>query len=126
MFSYYMKGDSDVIKKLLAYLKHYPSLNLCSISYYEILSGLEYKGAKKQIIDFEKLLSKCNIVHVDLESIKVSAKAYAKLRKKGITIGSADLLIAGVALKRDYVLVTNNTNHFKNIEGLELLKWKEI
>ncbi len=61
-----------------------------------------------------------------MKSIRLSAKAYGKLRREGITIGNSDLLIAGIALSKGYVLATNNTNHFQNIEGLELINWKEI
>lgn len=125
IFSYYMKGNPDVVKKVLEYSKYYPVLNLSSITYYEILGGLEHKNAKRQIKDFERLLSRCNIIHIDLESIRLSAKEYGKLRRKGITIGNSDLLIAGIALANGYILATNNTNHFQNIEELELNNWKE-
>jgi len=125
IMSYYLSGNSNVVKKILKYLKHYPALNLCSITYYEILSGLEYKNANRQINDLEKMLSKCNIIDVDIESIKLSAKEYGRLRRKGITIGNSDLLIAGVAMSNRYILATNNVNHFKNIDGLELINWTE-
>jgi tRNA(fMet)-specific endonuclease VapC len=34
-------------------------------------------------------------------------------------------LIAAYCLKHNLTLVTNNTKHFKNIEGLEIVNWKE-
>jgi len=125
ILSYYLSGNSNVVKKILDYLKHYPVLNLSSITYYEILSGLEYKNANRQIADFEKMLSKCKINHVDIKSIKLSAKEYGRLRRKGIIIGNSDLLIAGIALSNGFILATNNKNHFKNIDGLDLINWAE-
>jgi len=35
------------------------------------------------------------------------------------------ILIAGVALSNNLVLVTNNEDHFRNIEGLEILNWSK-
>ena len=125
IFSYFLKGNTDVVKQILKYLKHYPVLNISSITYYEILSGLEYKNAKEQINDFEKLMSRCKIISTDIDSIKISAKEYGKLRRKGITIGTSDLLIAGITLKNGYILATNNMKHFKHIDGLKLINWKK-
>ncbi len=47
----------------------------------------------------------------------------ADLRKKGAEIGHTDTLIAGIAITSDLQLVTNNTNHFKRIKGLNLENW---
>jgi len=124
IFSYYLKGERTVVKQILAYTKHYPILNLSSITYYEILSGLEHKQAAKQIKVFEQVLTKCKIINIDKPSMKLSAIEYGRLKRNGITIGNSDLLIAGVALSHQLNLVTNNTRHFKHINGLNLLNWQ--
>jgi predicted nucleic acid-binding protein len=46
------------------------------------------------------------------------------LRRQGITIGTSDLLIAGIAIEKNLQLITNNKKHFENIEGLEMDNWK--
>ncbi len=46
------------------------------------------------------------------------------LRKAGKLIPDADILIAACALVHDEILVTDNTMHFKRIEGLRLLTYK--
>ena len=43
IISYYLKGNKKVITKVIEYLKEYPTLNISSITYFEILGGLEYK-----------------------------------------------------------------------------------
>ncbi len=113
ILSYYLKGNQDVIEKVVEYLKTYPTLNISTITYFEVLGGLEYKKASRQIKDFKELVSNCNVHNIDKESIAISAKEYGRLRRKGITIGSPDLLIAGIALKNNLTLITNNENHFK-------------
>ena len=124
ILSYYLKGNEKVIAKVIEYLKEFPTLNISSITYFEILGGLEYKKATRQIKEFENFSSNCRIFNVDQESIRLSAKEYGRLRRKGITIGNSDLLIAGIALKNKLVLITNNTNHFKQIKGIKVDNWK--
>jgi tRNA(fMet)-specific endonuclease VapC len=45
------------------------------------------------------------------------------LRKRGLPIGDIDTLIAAAALSRGAVLVTHNTRHFSNVEGLIIEDW---
>jgi tRNA(fMet)-specific endonuclease VapC len=45
------------------------------------------------------------------------------LERKGISIGSMDLLIASHALSLSLPLVTNNIQEFKRIPGLRLENW---
>jgi len=124
ILSFYLKGDADIIEQVLKYLNEYPTLNITSITYFEILSGLEYKKANRQIKDFKTFSKSCNILNIDQQSIELSAKKYGELRRSGITIGHSDLLIAGIALREKFELVSNNTSHFNGINGLKLRNWK--
>jgi tRNA(fMet)-specific endonuclease VapC len=54
---------------------------------------------------------------------KAAAVTQADLRKKGTEIGHTDTLIAGIATTSGLQLVTNNTDHFKRIKGLEIANW---
>jgi len=45
------------------------------------------------------------------------------LRKTGKTICDADILIAAHCIVNGYTLITHNTKHFENIEGLLLENW---
>ncbi len=45
------------------------------------------------------------------------------LRKKGKPTGEMDLLITSVAVAHQAFLVTHNTKHFIEIEGLDLEDW---
>ncbi|SDX77002.1 PIN domain-containing protein [Hymenobacter psychrophilus] len=58
-----------------------------------------------------------------LESVEISAKIFASLKRLGQPIGHTDTLIAGVAMVNRMQLATNNTAHFERIEGLELVNW---
>jgi tRNA(fMet)-specific endonuclease VapC len=52
-----------------------------------------------------------------------AADLRAHLQRKGRTAGANDCLIAATALVNDLVLVTRNTDHFKQMPGLQLENW---
>jgi predicted nucleic acid-binding protein len=93
------------------------------ITYYEILNGLLYKDAKKQLKRFEEFISFNNVIPLTLPMAEKAAKIQAELRKKGKEIGHTDTLIAGIAMTSDLELITNNTEHFKRIKGLSISNW---
>jgi len=127
IISFYLKGNENILKKIEEYLynSNFIRLTLSEITYFEILAGLEYRNASKQAIIFESFIQKCRILKLSFPSLKISAKVYAKLRNKGIIIGTPDLLIAGIAIENDLTLVTNNVRHFKDIEGLKYSNWNK-
>ena len=57
------------------------------------------------------------------QALEVAARTYANLRKKGKTIGDADIMIAAFCVVNDYTLVTANIKHFTDIDGLQLVDW---
>lgn len=124
-FSFYLKGNEDVVEKVIDYLTEYPNLNISSITYYEILKGLEYKQASRQKKDFKNLAKKINVINVNNDSLEISAKIYGDLKRKGKVIGTADTLIAGLAIEKKLKLITNNIKHFNNIENLDIGNWKD-
>ena len=125
ILSYYLKGNEKVIKKVEDYLfsGEYFRLTISEITCFEILAGLEYRNATKQVRVFESFMKKCNIATLSKRSIKISAQVYGKLRQKGIILGTPDLLIAGIAMENDYILVTNNEKHFQEIDGQTISNW---
>jgi len=58
-----------------------------------------------------------------ISATRKAAGIYADLKKKGQPIGHTDCLIAGIALTNNLQLVTNNTDHFKRVKGLEIVNW---
>jgi predicted nucleic acid-binding protein len=125
ILSYFLNGDKKVTANVQEYLVHYDKLLFSQITYFEILAGLEYKQASRQISKFQLFASKCSILSLSENSLNVSAKVYGELRRKGIQIGTPDLLIAGIAIDQNLILVTNNDKHYRPIERLTLIKWKE-
>ena len=117
--SEFIKGNKKVAGNIEKYIGQ-EHISLSVITYYEILSGLFYKDARKQLVKFEELISISKVLTLNQASAKVAAGIEAELRKKGEVIGHTDTLIAATAIANELRLVTNNTNHFKRIKGLEL------
>ena len=121
---FYFKGDATVGESFAKYLQLFDQVNISIITYFEIIGGLTYKQAQKQLSDFDDFVKNNNIIHITEASAKISGNIYATLRQQGITIGTSDLLIAGIALENDLVLVTNNVKHYSAIPGIRIENWK--
>lgn len=124
ILSFYFKGDIKVVERFSQYLREFDLINLSIITYYEILGGLKFKKAEKQIQEFGDFINNNNIIHISEESARISGDIYADLRQRGITIGTSDILIAGVAMENGLTLVTNNEKHYEPIQGLVIENWK--
>ena len=123
ILSEFLRGHSKVIAKVDEHLKEYGYINLSIITYYEILNGLLYKDARKQLAKFEEFVELNKVIPLTLRMAKTAAVIQADLRKKGTEIGHTDTLIAGIAMTSELQLVTNNTDHFKRIKGLDIANW---
>lgn len=120
----FFDDDENTSRNLSNYLSSHPKLTISELTVFEFFQGLEYKQAQKQMEKFETFISKCEVLNISHNSVRVSEKIYADLRRKGITIGEIDLLIAGIAIHSDLQLITNNTAHFAQNQGSSLHNWK--
>lgn len=125
--SFYLKGDDAVRGKVEEYLfvLGFDQLNISEITYYEIKAGFEHKQALRQMRQFEEFTESCRIVKLTKSSLDITANRYGKLRRKGIEIGTPDLMIAGIAIVNDLTLVTTNLALYQQIKGLRLTNWKD-
>ena len=60
ILSEFLRGNPKVIAKVDEYLKEHGFINLSIITYYEILNGLLYKDAKKQLA----MAGSCQLVEI--------------------------------------------------------------
>ena len=123
ILSEFLRGTDIVVENAKTYLEIYNSINFSIITYYEILNGLLYKDARKQLNRFSDFSKLNKILPLTLSATRQAAEIYANLRRKGQPIGHTDCLIAGIALTNNLQLVTNNTDHFTRIKGLEIVNW---
>ena len=84
------------------------------------IENSEKKGKNQEVL--EKFLTGVNIVPI-FHSIDLYAKEKTRLRKAGVPLDDFDLLIGVTAVTHNLVMVTNNTNHFKRIKGINIEDW---
>lgn len=123
--SLFLRNHPQVVANFRAYLGEHHALSFSIITYYEIVSSLKHRDAKKQLTSFLELASYSNILPLTEQSVILSADIYASLRIAGTPVDDIDLLIAGVALANGLVLVTHNTKHFGRISQLQLVDWTQ-
>jgi tRNA(fMet)-specific endonuclease VapC len=100
-------------------------IQISIVTYYEILSGLRYRGADRQVSLFLSFVDQNLVLPLTQSSTAISANCYATLRQNGNPVDDIDLLIAGVAIANDLVMVTHNQSHFGRIPGLECQDWSQ-
>lgn len=107
------------------FLEHDPDdICISAITYAELMHGVEKSQAvNKNRLALSAFLSAIRIVEFDSRAAEEYGFLRATLEKKGTPIGPLDMLIAGHAIASGLTLVTNNTNEFQRVDGLELENW---
>ena len=118
---YYLKGLESVVSRLQ---KASPQeVAIPSVVAYEIEYGtLKTRSPRRRAVVSE-LLAGFAQVPFDHEAAREAARIRVELETQGLIVGPIDLLIAGTALSRDAVLVTNNTKEFSSLKDLRLADW---
>lgn len=121
---YWLNGKEKIRKKV----KQVGTNNLRTtiITFAELRYGA-YSSQKmeenlKKIDNFLKMVK---MLPLDRDSADRFGKLKTDLRDKGQMISDFDILIAAITLRYNGILVTNNTEHFKRIGGLNYENWLE-
>jgi tRNA(fMet)-specific endonuclease VapC len=64
------------------------------------------------------------VLEFDREDARRAGEIRALLASQGSLIGPYDILIAGQAVARNMILVTNNTSEFARVPGLRIEDWQ--
>ena len=121
--SYYMKNYPIVVDKVDAYLQEHGFISISLITYYEVMNGLLYKDARRQLERFNEFVNLNEVIPLDQAIALTAAQIFADLRKAGRSFGHNDVLIGATALEKDLVIITNNANHFNRIPNLTVDNW---
>jgi len=118
---FYMKGKFGLdIKFELFSFEH---CFLSEISLAELKYGVEKseKQEKNRKV-LEQFLTGVQILPI-YHSLDIYAKEKARLHKAGTPLDDFDLLIGATAVAHKLIMVTNNTDHFKRINGIKIEDW---
>ena len=88
----------------------------------ELLYGYAYAQDSRNKHDAEYIQEIFKILPI-FDSLPTYATTKAYLRRTGLMIEEFDMLIGSSAVHHGYVMVTENTDHFKRIPGIEIENW---
>lgn len=84
------------------------------------VANSENKDKNQKVL--EKFLVGVQVLPI-FHSLDLYASEKAQLRKAGTPIDDFDLLIGVTSVTHNFIMVTNNTNHFNRIKGITLEDW---
>jgi len=121
---YWLNGNQEIEEKVEA-------VGLDRIAYSIISQAELYFGAYKSnyveenIDNIEMLLEKLVMLLFEDKAANIFGHIKSDLKKQGLIILDADIMIASIALAYNLTLVTNNVKHFNRIPDLRLETWKQ-
>jgi len=115
-----LNGVERVRTKLLE-LEPY-GLGISIISLAELYEGVYYSRdpevSMERLRDFLKGIA---VLEIDDGICRVFGQQRGLLRRRGLLIGDLDVMIAATCIYHQIPLCTNNIEHFKRIDGLEII-----
>jgi tRNA(fMet)-specific endonuclease VapC len=124
--SYYLRRSSVKLEARVIYALQNSTCAISVITRAELRFGQAYLAlgdARRQLID-RFLLALPNIAW-SAHSADRYGQLKSKLQRSGRPIGELDTQIAAHAMTENLILVTHNTKHFEQIEGLQLANWMQ-
>jgi tRNA(fMet)-specific endonuclease VapC len=99
-------GDAllqTIKEKLLEAVDSEEEICTTVITIYEILKGFIWRNNKRKERPFKEFLEDVVIFTIDDDVINIASDLYTNLRKKGKTIGDADVFIAAIVIKNNII-----------------------
>lgn len=93
------------------------SLVTTVVSLFELEAGAATEAERAEI---DALLAGMLVLSIEAGAARLGAAVERDLRRRGLRIGTADALIAGLCLAEGAHLLTRNRRHFERVPGLVL------
>mgnify|MGYP001596860210 CR=1 FL=1 len=92
------------------------------INYFETLYGVFKRSQfnQNELDIVQNLFSNLRVFPLDSMSSYKAAEIGGELSRKGMTIETNDILIAGICLANNCKILTRDTKHFSRIKGLKV------
>ena len=125
IIAYWLQKNKQIAEHIQGAIKQGDTIIVPPPTYYEIRRGFKHKAAPAKEFAFSLICQSVEIGEMNMAAWEEAADIYGKSRKAGKPIEDTDILIAAFCIVNDYVLVTNNTDHFEGINGLQMVNWVE-
>ena len=107
------------------FTQHSGRLFIPTIVLAELHTWAHVRSAKILVAINTLVENEVSVLPYDDECARKFGEVNGGLLKEGITVSPVDMLIASVALRHDFTLVTNNTADFSRIPDLRTADWLE-
>ena len=126
--------DTDLLVGLLrndsAAIKFFRTVETSNVFITSINSFELYHGAYNSDYREQSLIFVAELIHrferifeMDVNASRIAGEIVTLLKKKGTPLDLPDVFIGSIALAHNESIVTRNTEHFKRIPGLNLIRW---
>jgi tRNA(fMet)-specific endonuclease VapC len=120
--------DPTVTGNAIAYRQSQGVLTLSTITVMEVVRGFQKSQSARRLLSFLTAIASEEILPFDQPTAELAGRIAGDLERVGQPIGTADPMIAAIALHHGLELVTGNTAHFQRIRQLgyplTLVNWR--
>lgn len=121
----YLERNLQQVEKIIAGRENEP-FGISVITVSELLHGVHRADSEKRRLKreafVEKVIEVFPIYPFDLAAARIYARAWASLARRGITIGSHDLMIGATCISLGFSVVTLDFRDFEKIPGIKVEK----
>lgn len=106
------------------FLQHTGQIAISAVTLAELYAGAyKHSQANRLLGLIADLLQEVDVLDFDAACAMQFGQVRGALLRQGMSVPTADLMIASAALAHNLTLVTHNTADYQNIPGLRLVDW---
>jgi tRNA(fMet)-specific endonuclease VapC len=119
-----LRGSSTEVRGRFRLALEAGPIWMSSVVVHELVTGaLKSARPTHHLEQIDRLLERLNVAEFTADDAFSAGRVRAELEGAGRGIGALDALIAGQAIARDWIIVTNDLSHFMRVDGLEIIDW---
>lgn len=120
--------DQVVASNAKTYRRSFGHYTLSTVTVMEVVRGFQKTQAIARLNAFLAALPYMELLVLDQAAAELAGKIAGELERTGRPIGTADTMIAAIAIENGLELVTGNTSDFQRIQALgyplTLVDWR--
>jgi tRNA(fMet)-specific endonuclease VapC len=126
--------DTDVCIRVLKkrnrefinrFVEMHKVMAVSSVTVFELYAGAEnYEDKQHRCSVIDEFLALLEVVPLDAKAAGEAGEIHDQLMRKGMRIGSYDVLNAGLARAHKLTIATNNLRDFERVPRLLVEQWK--
>jgi tRNA(fMet)-specific endonuclease VapC len=121
--------NAIVASNAKTYLRSFGHYSLSAVTVMEIVRGFQKTQAMSRLNAFLATLPHMEVLPFEEPAAELAGRIAGELERTGRPIGTADTMIAAIAIEQGLELVTGNTSDFQRVQALgyplTLVNWRQ-